>query len=227
MAKIAVVGGHGQIAQLLTKQLAARGDQIISVIRNPEHEADVTANGGSPVIADFERLEMEDVAHYFTDVDVVVFAAGAGPGSTAARKRTVDYGASVLAARAAAEMNVPRFIQISAIGVDDELDPDADPVWNAYVEAKRDADTALRRTALGWTILRPGPLTNDPGTGLVRLAPEIPRGDIAGHGIPRADVAAVIVALIDAPEAVRVTWDLTGGAQPISAAVADAVAQIE
>lgn len=227
MAKIAVVGGHGQIAQLLTKQLAARGDQIVSVIRNPEHEADVTAHGGSPVIADFERLEMEDVAHYFAGVDVVVFAAGAGPGSTAARKRTVDYGASVLAARAAAEMNVPRFIQISAIGVDEDVDPDADPVWNAYVEAKRDADEALRRTALGWTILRPGPLTNDPGTGRVHVAPEIPRVDGAALAIPREDVAATIVAIIDSPAAVGVTWDLVGGEQPISEEIAGAVAEIE
>lgn len=223
MAKIAIVGGHGKIAQLLTKQLAARGDRIVSIIRNPEQEAAITALGGSPVIADFERLEMEDVAHYFAGVDVVVFAAGAGPGSTAARKRTSDYGASVLAARAAAEMNVPRFIQISAIGVEDDVDPDADPVWNAYVEAKRDADEALRRTALDWTILRPGRLTDSSGTGHVLLTTGIERMPDGVGEIPRADVAATIVAIIDEPDAVDVTWDLVGGETPITEAVKDAV----
>lgn len=223
MAKIAVVGGHGQIAQLLTQQLAQRGDQVLSMIRNPDQEADITAVGGSPVIADFEKLEMEDVAHYFADVDAVVFAAGAGGNSSAARKRTVDYGASLTAARAAAEMNVPRFIQISAIGVDQDVDPDGDPVWNAYVEAKRDADEALRGTALGWTILRPGHLTDDAGTGKVYLAADIPLDNPDNLSIPRADVAATIVAVLDNPEATKVTWDLISGDLDAAEAVAKAL----
>ncbi len=223
MAKIAVVGGHGQIALLLTQQLAKRGDHIVSVIRNPEHEADVTAVGGSPVVADFEKLDMEDVAHYFSGVDAVVFAAGAGPNSSAARKRTVDYGASVLAARAAAEMNVPRFIQISALGVDQDVDPDGDPVWNAYVVAKRDADEALRRTALGWVILRPGGLTDDAGTGKVKLVEELPLDDPAGLTVPRADVAATIAAILANAEATKVTWDLVSGEHTPAEAVAKAL----
>lgn len=223
MAKIAVVGGHGKIAQLLTQQLAKRGDQVLSMIRNPDQEADITAVGGSPVVADFEKLEMEDVARYFADVDAVVFAAGAGGNSTAARKRTVDYGASVTAARAAAEMNVPRFIQISAIGVDEDVDPDGDPIWNAYVEAKRDADEALRKTALGWTILRPGALTEDAGTGKVYLAADIPLDNPDVLKIPRADVATAIVAVLDNPDATRVTWDLISGDLDAAEAVAKAL----
>lgn len=223
MAKIAVVGGHGQIAQLLTQQLAKRGDQVLSMIRNPDQEATITALGGSPVVADFEKLEMEDVAHYFADVDAVVFAAGAGANSSAARKRTVDYGASLTAARAAAEMNVPRFIQISAIGVDHDVDPDGDPVWNAYVEAKRDADTALRRTALAWTILRPGRLTDDAGTGKIYLAEDIPLDNQDAIQIPRADVAAAVVAVLENPAAVNVTWDLVSGDADAAEAVAKAL----
>ena len=225
MANIAIIGGHGQIALLLTRELKARGDDVVSFIRNVDHSDAVREAGGRPVIADLEKLEMEDFARYLAGVDAVVFAAGAGAGSTAARKRTVDYGASLLAARAAAEMNVPRFIQISAIGVDEPLEPDTEAVWAAYVEAKRDADAALRLTALNWTILRPGGLTDEPATGRVRLGTDLLNGSPAPQtmSIPRADVAAVIAGLLSEPEAVDVTWDVLSGEQPISAAIAAAL----
>jgi uncharacterized protein YbjT (DUF2867 family) len=144
-----------------------------------------------------------------------VFAAGAGPNSGAGRKDTVDRAASALLADAAARAGVRRYVQVSAIDVDVEPPPDSGEVWIAYVHAKRAADEALRATDLDWTILRPGRLTDDPGVGRVRLGPSVPRGDVT-----RDDVAAVLVALLDAPGTASQTLDLTEGDDDVLAAVA-------
>src|SRR5690606_41568351 len=91
-----IAGGHGKIALRLTRLLAARGDEVISLIRNPEHAQDVRAAGGEPVVCDLERAQVEEVAAHMKGAEAAVFAAGAGPGSGAARKDTVDRAASVL-----------------------------------------------------------------------------------------------------------------------------------
>ncbi len=98
--------------------------------------------------------------------------------------------------------------------MDDPLPEDTAPVWKAYVEAKRDADAALRASDLAWTILRPGRLTDDPGTGRVALGPDLARG-----AVPRADVAAVVAAVLDADTAVGAQWDLVSGETPVPEAV--------
>ena len=95
----------------------------------------------------------------------------------------------------------------------------AGEVWKAYVEAKRDADAALRASTLAWTILRPGRLTDDPATGLVALGPDVTRADVT-----RADVAAVLAAVLDRPDTVGKQWNLVGGDVPIAQAV-DAAAR--
>jgi uncharacterized protein YbjT (DUF2867 family) len=218
MSRIVVVGGHGKISRLLTPMLVSNGDEVVSVFRNPGHRSDVEALGAEAFVCDVEPASIADLVPAMTGADAVVFAAGAGPGSGAARKYTVDYEASVKSAAAAEEAGVSRFVQVSAIGVDEGPDPRTDEVWAAYVEAKRDADAALRRSGLAWTILRPGRLTDDEPTGLVRLAEHTER-----DSIPRADVAAVIAAVLTFPETAGHTWDLTSGETPIPAAVAAAV----
>ena len=107
----------------------------------------------------------------FGRCDVVVFAAGGGADGDIERKRTVDLEGSLKSIEGARLAGVRRFVQVSAIGVDDPLPDDTDDVWRAYVEAKRDADAALRASDLDWTIIRPGRLTDDPATGLVSLGP--------------------------------------------------------
>jgi uncharacterized protein YbjT (DUF2867 family) len=214
---IVIAGGHGQIALRLSRLLAARGDTVLSIIRNPGHAEDVRDTGAGPVVCDLESATADEVADHLTGADAVVFAAGAGPGSGVARKDTVDRGAAVLAADAAERAGVRDFVQISAMGAGEPPAPGRDEVWEAYIRAKGEAEDDLRRRdALDWLILRPGRLTDDPPTGLVALAePPI------GHGaVTRDDVAAVIAALLDAGDVRRLTLDLLNGATRIEAAVA-------
>ncbi|MCO5993283.1 SDR family oxidoreductase [Actinoallomurus rhizosphaericola] len=212
--RIVIAGGHGKIALLLEELLAARGDGVVGLIRNPDHAADVAGTGAAPVVCDLESASLEDVAVHLDQADAVVFAAGAGPGSGATRKDTVDRAASVLLADAAERAGVRRFVQISSMGAGRPPEPGRDEVWAAYIEAKTAAEQDLRRRDLDWTILRPGRLTDDPATGRVRLEDSVPPG-----AVTRADVAQVIAALLDTPGTAGRTLELVGGDTPIEDAV--------
>jgi nucleoside-diphosphate-sugar epimerase len=195
--RIVVAGAHGQVARRLGRLLSARGDTVIGMIRNPAHESDVVGDGADAVLVDLESAAVEDVAAVLADADAVVFAAGAGPGSGAARKDTVDRGAAVLLADAAEQAGVRRYLLLSSMGADSVADgatpAGVDEVFLAYLRAKLAAEQdLLARTALSMTVLRPGGLTDDPGTGRVTLARHVDRGSV-----PRDDVAAVLVALLD------------------------------
>jgi len=213
--RVVIAGGHGKIALLLERLLAGRDDQAVGLIRNPAQVADVQKAGAEAVVCDLEAASADDVAALLSGAAAVVFAAGAGPGSGAARKDSVDRGASVLMADAAERAGVRRFVQVSSMGAGQPPRPGTDEVWAAYITAKTAAEEDLRSRDLDWTILRPGHLTDGPATGRIRLAaPPVPAG-----AIPRADVAAVIAALIDEPGTRRQTLELTGGDSPIAAAV--------
>jgi uncharacterized protein YbjT (DUF2867 family) len=212
MSTVVIAGGHGQIALRLAKLLSARGDAVRSLIRNPGHEAGVHAAGAEPVVADMEALG--DLAEFVDGADAVVFAAGAGPGSGAERKRTVDLGAAVKLLDGARRTGVRRYLMVSAMGA---ADPAAgSEAMRPYLEAKSQADAALAASDLEWTIVRPGGLTDEPGTGLVELAPSLGRRGT----ITRDDVAAVLVGCLDEPRTVRTTFDLLQGETPIAQALA-------
>ncbi|OLF18324.1 NAD(P)H-binding protein [Actinophytocola xanthii] len=208
--RVVIAGGHGKIALLLTARLAARGDTVIGLVRNPDHVGDVRAAGGDALVLDLESTPVEEVAAAVTGADALVFAAGAGPGSGAARKDTVDRAASVLAADAAEQAGVRRFVQVSAMGLDRADDPDTEPVFGAYLRAKAAAEQDLTARTLDWTILRPGHLTDEPATGLVELGTSVTPGSV-----PRDDVAAVLVALLDAPHTAGQVLELVGGDTPV------------
>ncbi len=213
--RVVIAGGHGKIALLLERLLAGRGDQAVGLIRNPAQVADVRNAGAEAVICDLEAASADDVAVLLSGADAVVFAAGAGPGSGASRKDSVDRAASVLMADAAGRAGVRRFVQISSMGAGQPPQPGTDEVWAAYITAKTAAEADLRARDLDWTIVRPGGLTDAPAAGRVRLAhPPVPRGRV-----PRADVAAVIAALLDNPGTRHQTLELTGGDSPVAAAV--------
>ncbi|MCU1438295.1 MAG: NAD-dependent epimerase/dehydratase family protein [Naasia sp.] len=218
MTRIAVVGAHGQVAQRLINLLHVRGDEPVGVIRSGEHADDLVRLGAEPAIVDIETASAEELGTAFAGAEAIVFAAGAGAGSTAERKWTVDYGGAVLSIAAAELAGVRRFVQISAIGVDAPLPDDTDEIWAAYVAAKRDADVRLRGSGLDWTILRPGALTTAPGTGRIRIGDTVPRG-----AIPRDDVAALVVAVLDEPRSIGRQWEAVGGDAPIGEAVLAAV----
>ncbi|MEV0366693.1 SDR family oxidoreductase [Nocardia fusca] len=214
--RIVIAGGHGKIALLLAEFLTGRGHSVIALIRNSAHAPEVYATGAESVVLDLEQAVVTDLAATVQGADAVVFAAGAGPGSGVARKYTVDRDGSVLLAEAAERVGTRRFLQISAMGAGLAPAAGTDEVWAAYIDAKTQAEDDLRSRDLDWTILRPGRLLDSPGTGSVTLAPpRLDRGDI-----PRADVAAVCAALLEADHTAGHTLDLIAGSTPIEAAVA-------
>jgi uncharacterized protein YbjT (DUF2867 family) len=202
--RVVVAGGHGRIGLVLLRLLAERGDAAIGLIRKPEQADDIRSVGAIPMVHDLEAEE-----HIALDADAVVFAAGAGPGSGAERKWTMDYGGAAKLMRSGVE----RYVMISSMGA---ADPPAEggDVFGEYLRAKGKADAELRASGLESTIVRPGRLTDGPPTGRVRIAERLERGEI-----PRADVAAVVVAALDEPTTVGRSFDLVGGETPIDEAV--------
>ncbi|MCW8216006.1 SDR family oxidoreductase [Streptomyces griseolus] len=213
--RIVIAGGHGQIAMRLERLLAARGDQAVGVIRDPKQSGDLQEAGAEPLVLDLESAGVEEVAEALRGADAVVFAAGAGPNSGAERKDTVDRGAAVLFADAAERAGVRRYIIVSSMGADPEHG--GDEVFDVYQRAKGQADAYVRsRADLDWTILRPGMLTNDAGTGRVLLAVSTGRGPV-----PRDDVAAILLELLDTPATAGLTLELISGSTPVAVAVRD------
>jgi len=217
MSRIAIVGGNGKVARHLITHLVFDGRQPVALVRNPTYKHDLEQLGAHVRMLDIEQDGVDHYAAAFSECDAVVFSAGGGPDGNIERKRMVDLGGSLASIEAAKLVGIDRFVQISAIGVDRPVPDGAEPVWKAYVEAKRDADIALRESGLDWTIVRPGRLTDDEGTGLVTLGDTVARGEI-----PRADVAAVVVAALDNPISIGRQWELVGGQTPVDEAVASA-----
>ena len=213
---VVIAGGHGKIALQLAEQLTRQGHRVRALIRNPEHADDVAATGAVPVILDLEHTSVDELAEAIAGADAAVFAAGAGPGSGAARKYTVDKGGSILLADAAQRAGVRRFVQISAMGTGETTASGGDEVWIAYLEAKTQAEDDLRSRDLDWTILRPGRLVDSAPAGSVTLS----TGRVGRDSIARADVAAVIAALLPAANTVHTTLELVEGPTPIADAVA-------
>ena len=208
---VAIAGGHGQVALRLERLLAAGGHRARGIIRNPDHAADVVAAGAEPVVLDLEAAGVDEVAAAIAGADAVVFAAGAGPGSGAARKQTVDLGAATLLVDACRAAGVDRYVMVSSIGA--HAPERASGSMGPYLEAKAAADEALRASGLSWTIVRPGSLTNDPGTGHVTVSREM-----GGSGaVPRDDVAAVLLATLEG--GVEGTFELFSGDAPIADAL--------
>ncbi|MFL6142694.1 MAG: NAD(P)-binding oxidoreductase [Labedaea sp.] len=190
--RVVIAGGHGRIAMLLARLLVERGDQAVGLVRNPAQVDVLTAIGAIALVVDLERATVDEVAAALDGADAVVFAAGAGAGSGAARKETVDRAAAVLVAEAAERAGVRRHVQISAMGLDRAGDATVDEVFRAYLAAKEAAERDLRGRDLDWTIVRPGRLTDGPATGRVNLADSVPPGAVS-----RADVAAVLASVLD------------------------------
>src|SRR3954464_1547736 len=216
--RVVVAGAHGQIARRLGRLLSARGDTVVGIVRNPDHRADLQADGAQPAVLDLEQASVDDVAEVLRGADAVVFAAGAGPNSGADRKHTVDHAAAVLLADAAERAGVRPYLLVSSMGVElarTGTPRGMDPVFAVYLQAKlRAEDQILPRPALDTTIVRPGRLTDGPGTGRVTLGHGLEFGEI-----PRDDVAAVLAEILRARKTGEVV-ELVGGTTPVEEAVA-------
>jgi uncharacterized protein YbjT (DUF2867 family) len=207
---VVIVGGHGKIAMRLEKILAERGDSPRGIIRKTEQADDIEKIGAEPIVLDIENVD--DIDDAFAGADAVVFAAGAGPGSGPARKLTVDYGGAVKSVAAAIAKEIRRFLIVSAIGANhperwtDEMKP--------YYEAKADADKFVAESGLDYTIVRPGRLTDDPGTGKVSV------GGGGSGSIAREDVALVLAEVLRADNTIGKGFDLLGGETSVAEAIA-------
>ncbi len=207
---VVVIGGHGKIGRRLLKLLVDSGDTGRGVIRNPDQAKDLEAIGATPIVLDIENKEIGDAV---AGADAVIFAAGAGAGSGPARKQTVDYGGAVKLIDAAKANGVSRYLIVSAMGANH---PER---WSGqirpYYEAKAAADKAVVESGLDYTVVRPGGLTDDPGTGKVEIAERL---DHSGR-VPRDDVALVLVESITADNTFGKSFDLLGGDAPVAEAV--------
>jgi nucleoside-diphosphate-sugar epimerase len=207
---VLIAGGHGKIARHLIRILAGDGHTARGLIRNPEHAADIEADGGVPVLCD---LEHDDVRAHIGGADAVVFAAGAGPGSGAERKRTVDLGGAVKCVEAAEQLGVARFVIVSSIGAHD---PEGGPeAMRPYLRAKAEADERVAASSLDWTIVRPGSLEDGPGTGRVDVSTELGRRG----PVPREDVALVLAETLQIPSTIGLTFEVFSGETHVSEAL--------
>jgi nucleoside-diphosphate-sugar epimerase len=215
MARVAIVGGHGKVARHLHPMLVAAGHTPVALVRNEAYRTGLRELGAEVRLLDIETSTAADFTRAFAGCQAVVFAAGAGADGNVERKRTVDLEGSLKSIDGARGGGIRRFVQISAMVVDDPIADDASPVWRAYIEAKREADEALRASGLDWTILRPGWLTDDPGRLRVVIGRAVPEGDI-----PRGDVAAVIVAVLENDGTISKQWNVVQDGLTIVEAIA-------
>jgi uncharacterized protein YbjT (DUF2867 family) len=216
--RVAIAGGHGKIAMRLTRLLVAREVQVVSLIRNPAHAQDIRALGGEPAVCDLERASVAEIAEAIAGANAAVFAAGAGPGSGAERKLTMDRDGAIKLLEASVSAGAPRYLIISSLGA--ENPPQGDDVFSVYLRAKAEADEAVRSSDRDWTIIRPGRLTDEPGRGRVRVESEPFRGEI-----PRDDVAAVLDALLQTGLATRMILYVNGGEHTIEEALEAVIKQ--
>ncbi len=210
--RVVVAGGHGKVAMGLHPLLAASGEEVRALIRNPDHADDVKAAGAEPVYCDLEAEE--DVSAAVGEADVIVFAAGAGPGSGPERKRALDLGGALKLIAAAKANGIRRYVMVSSMGADNPP-PEGGGVFGEYLRAKAEADRALAGSGLDFTIVRPGSLTDDGPTGRVNAGEHVERGQI-----PRADVAAVLAAVLHTDSTIGQTFELVSGETPIDEAIA-------
>ena len=208
--QVTIAGAHGQIGRRLTRLLVERGWGVRGLIRNPEHADDVRADGGEPAVCDLEHVAAEEIAAALGPADAVVFAAGAGPGSGAERKLTMDRDGAIKLIEAARSRGISRYVIVSSIGA--EAPPDDDDVFSVYLRAKAEADRALVDSGLDWTVVRPGHLTDDSGDGRVTIGDQPLRGSVS-----RDDVAETLAAVLAEPRSAQRTLYVIDGDETVEA----------
>ena len=212
--KVLVAGANGKTARRLVRMLVGHGHEVRGLVRKEEQLSDVQQNGAEPALVDLEKEEVEGaVGQAVEGCDAIVFAAGAGPGSGAARKETMDYGGAVKLVEAAQKNGVRRYLMLSSMGAGDP--EDGSEAMQPYLFAKARADERLQESGLDYTIIRPGSLTDEEGTGRIEAAEVLGRrGEI-----PRDDVARTFAEALEMPNTYRKTFEIIGGETPIREAL--------
>lgn len=213
MSRIAIIGGHGKVALHLSRILSGAGHEVSSIIRNPDHSADVEESGAKAVVADVTQLSTGELADVVRGHDAVVWSAGAA-GSSPEDTYAIDRDAAIRSMDAAKEAGVDRYVMVSYIGARKDHGVPEDTGFFHYAEAKAAADEYLRGTDLAWTILGPGALTTDPGKGSIEVASEPQQDSVA-----REDVARVAAAVLSNPGTVGKFIQFNTGETPIAEAL--------
>ncbi len=211
--RVVIIGGHGRVALRLARLLTARGDSVTSVVRNPDHVTDVAATGATAQIADVESLSTDELSEVLQGHDAIVWSAGAGGGDPR-RTAAVDRDAAIRSIDAAAAVGVHRYVMVSYFGAGPDHGVPEDNSFYAYAQAKAAADAHLRASELAWTVLGPGTLTDEPGTGRIHVG-----AGASSHEVPRDDVAAVVAETLLLPGTERRTIDFVSGETPIADAL--------
>ncbi|MGI8947672.1 MAG: NAD(P)H-binding protein [Ornithinimicrobium sp.] len=217
MARIALIGGHGKVARAAAPLLLAAGHQVESIIRNPDHAEEIRTLGAAPVLLDVEHADTEAMTEALTGYDVVVWTAGAGGGDPE-RTHAVDRDAAIRSMDAAASAGVPRYVMLSYFGAGPDHGIPQDNPFFVYAESKAAADEHLRAAeALEGIVLAPSGLTDDPPTGAIEIA----TGDngVQGGSVTRADVAAVLAAVVDRTDLGGRTLAFNNGSTPVAQAL--------
>ncbi|RTE49841.1 NAD(P)H-binding protein [Actinobaculum sp. 352] len=218
MSRIIIIGGHGKVALLLAPLLAARGDDVVSLIRDESQSGDVTAAGAAPVVLSVEDADEDELAAAFTGADAIVWSAGAAGKGGPTRTNAVDREAAIRSINAALAAGVSRYVMVSWAGSHGDNPVAPDHPLRAYAMAKLDADRHLAASGLDWTIVGPGLLTLDEPTGQIDV------GRVEGESsapTSRANVAAVIAAVLAEPSSIGRVIPFRDGATPIANAVAN------
>ncbi|MDE0546055.1 SDR family oxidoreductase [Microbacterium sp. C7(2022)] len=213
MSRILLIGGHGKVALLLEPMLVGRGEHVTALFRNADHETDVAATGAAPLVADIEVFDTDQLTNLVSGNDVVIWAAGAGGGDPQ-RTYAVDRDAAIRSIDACVAAGVRRYVMVSYFGADTDHGVPEDNAFFAYAEAKAAADEHLRSSGLDYTIVAPSALTLDPPTGRIHVdATEATK-------VSRADVAAVIDAVLADDSTIGRTLRFNAGSTPIVEAIA-------
>ncbi|UPW01272.1 SDR family oxidoreductase [Halorussus gelatinilyticus] len=206
--EVLVAGSHGQVGQHVTERLAESDHRVRGMVRDEAQRSDIADLGAEPVLADLT----EDVTHAVEGCDAVIFAAGSGGDDVWG----VDRDGAVNLVEAAEAEGADRFVMLSSINADS---PDESPEeLREYLEAKAEADEHLRESDLTYTIVRPGALTNEAGTGRIRTGADLDR---EGDEIPREDVAETLVTALPMESTHGRTFEVLSGDEPIESALAD------
>ena len=219
MSRIVMIGGHGKVALLAAPLLVDAGHEVVSLIRNPDHSADVAATGATPLVLSVEEADVAELTRVFAGADAIVWSAGAGGKGGPERTDAVDRAAAIRSMEAAAAAGVARYVMVSFLTAYGEV-PDDHPL-RAYAIAKIAADRHLQTTDLDWTILGPGLLTQDEPTGAITVGRMGAGESSTDAPTSRGNVARVIAAVIDEPASIGRVIPFRDGGTPIAQAVAD------
>lgn len=206
-----IAGANGQIGQHLLQEMANSDHEARALVRHPDQGPELQKLGATEtVLGDLEH----DCSEAMRGCDAVVFTAGSGPHTGPDKTIDVDQDGAIRLVDTAKAMGIKRFIMVSSMRAEE---PEKGPEkLQHYLRAKRNADEHLKNSGLNYTIVRPGRLTNEDGTGKVAVSERL----ASFAEIPRQDVARVLLAVLDSDNTDNRVFDVVSGDTPVVDALA-------